>query len=110
LDDKHYRKEVKNQMLHNINRDLIELRNEVVTSMQETMPAKQFGADLVMATVGVHQIEARIRKTQNLEERRQLINEFYRRRKTIEKGIRLLRKDSKPGVEDSKEKLRRAMP
>ena len=96
-------------MLHNISADLIEVRNEVAASMQETMPAKEFGAGLVMAVVGLHLIEARIRETQNLEERRRLISEFNSRRKAIEKAIGLLRKSSKGGSEDSGEKLRRAM-
>lgn len=96
-------------MLHNISADLIEVRNEVAVSMQETMPAKEFGAELVMAVVGLHQIEARIRRTQNLEERRRLISEFNSRRKTIEKAIGLLRKSRRGGSEHSGEKLRRAM-
>jgi hypothetical protein len=95
-------------MLHNISGDLIQVRNEVAASMQETMPAKEFAAELVMAVVGLHQIEARIRTTRNLEERRKLIDEFNSRRKTIEKAIGLLRKSSNGGCKNEGERLRQA--
>ena len=97
-------------MLLNLKRDLKETRQDLMASMGQTPPAKEFGATLMMAMVGLHVTEVRIRKTRSLEERRRLIDEFNSRRKTIEKGIRLLRQSDKGGFEESKERPKRAMP
>lgn len=86
-------------MLQNIQRELRQTRQEVIDSLMGTMPSNEFTATIMMATVGLHVIEARIHKTQNLEERRQLIDEFNKGRNTIEKGIQLLKKNK---LENSK--------
>ena len=96
-------------MLHNIQADLIAVRNEVAASIREAMPAKEFAAELVMALIGLHQIEARIRTTRNREERRGLIDEFNKKRKAIEKAIGLLRKSSNGECKNGGERLQRAM-
>ncbi len=86
-------------MLQNIQRELRQTRQEVIDSLMGTMPSKEFTATIMMAMVALHVIEARIHKTQNLEERRQLIDEFNKGRNTIEKGIQLLKKNK---LENSK--------
>ena len=97
-------------MLLNLKRDLKETRQELTAFMGQTTPAKEFGATLMMAMVGLHVTEALIRKTRSLEERRRLIDEFTSRRKTIEKAIRLLKQSDKGRFEESKELRKRAMP
>ena len=97
-------------MLQNLKRDLKKIREELMACRRNTMPAKEFGATLLMAVVGLHVTEARIRKTQNLDERRRLINEFNTRRRTVEKAIRLLRGSSQGERRGSECGLRRAMP
>ena len=97
-------------MLLNLKQELIGVRQDLMASMGQTTPAKEFGATLLMAMVGLHVTEARIRKTQNLEERRRLINEFNRQRNAIEKGIRVLRKSSRESSKDPGERRKRAMP
>ena len=97
-------------MLLNLKKELMGVRQAFMAAVGQTTPAKEFGATLLMAMVGLHVTEGRIRKTQNFEERRRLINEFKSRRKTIEKAIGRPRKRSEGGSEDPGEKLQRAMP
>ena len=76
----------------NLKKELVAARQSFTASIRQTTPAKEFGATLLMAMVGLHVTEARIRKTQNFEERREKIHEFNRQRNRIEKGIQALRK------------------
>jgi len=78
----------------NINKELRELRKEVMAWFKTNLPAKEFGAALMMAMVGLHMIEAGIRRTDSPEERRRLIHEFYNRKKTIERA--LFRPENRP--------------
>ena len=71
----------------NIRKELQILRKEVMLCFRKELPAKEFGATIMMAMVGLHMTEAEIRKTRNLEERRQLIDEFKRRKDTISKRL-----------------------
>ena len=97
-------------MLLNLKKELMGVRQAFMAAVGQTTPAKEFGATLLMAMVGLHVTEGRIRNTQNFEERRRLINEFKSRRKTIEKAIGVPRKSSEGRSEDPGEKRRRAMP
>ena len=97
-------------MLQNLKREIHKTRDALMAALGQTTPAKEFGATLMMAVVSLHVTEARIRKTPNPEERRQLINEFNRQRNAIEKGIRALRKSSRESFRDPGERRKRAMP
>ena len=70
-------------MLQNLKREIQKTRDALMAALVQTTPAKEFGTTLLMAVVGLHVTEARIRKTLNLEERRRLINEFNRQRTAI---------------------------
>ena len=70
------------------------LRQELTETMAMTLPEREFGAAMVMAMVGLHMTEAQIRKTQDLQERRRLLDEFIRERDIIEKAITRLREES----------------
>ena len=87
----------------------MDLRQELMTCMEKTMPCKDFRATIIMAMVGLHVIETQIRKTPNLEERRRLINEFNKGKGTIEKGIRALKKNAGRRTRESDEQSRRAV-
>ena len=97
-------------MLLKLKQELMRVRQDMMAALGQTTPAKEFGATLRMAVVGLHVTEARIRKTQNLEERREKINEFNRQRDAIEKGIRALRKSRWESFRDPGERRKRAMP
>ena len=97
-------------MLLNLKKELMGVRQALMASMGQTTPAKEFGATLLMAMVGLHVTEALIRKTQSFEERRRLINEFNRQRNAIEKGIQALRKSRGGSFKDPGERRKRAMP
>ena len=75
----------------NIHKELKNLREEVMTCFSKTRPAKEFGATMILAILKLHMIEAEIRRTRNLNERRRLIHEFTRRRSAVEKKLRLPR-------------------
>jgi hypothetical protein len=97
-------------MLLNLKRDLKEIRQELTASMGQTPPAKEFGAKLMMAMVGLHVTEAGIRKTRSLEERRREIDKFKRQRNAIKNGIRALRKSKRGNSQEPGERHKRAMP
>lgn len=86
------------------------IRNDVMVSLAQTIPSREFGATMILALVGLHMTEAKIRKTPNLEERRRLIHEFEERRSSIQKGILALESDPRriPGSPDHE--FRRAVP
>lgn len=81
-------------MSQNLQRELVETRQELMRCLGATMPTKEFRATMIMAMVGLHLVEARIRETSNLEERRRLIDEFNSGTKTIWKGIELLQRSA----------------
>ena len=91
-------------------KELKNLRKEVMLCFMKTKPSKKFGPMVMMAIVGLHMIEAGIHKTLDIEKRRRLTNEFRRGRKTIERKIRNFRKHNSGGSKDHGEKFRRAMP
>ena len=97
-------------MPQNLKREIQKTRDAFMAALRQTTPAKKFGATLMMAVVGLHVTEVRIRKTQNFEERRRLINEFNRQRNAIDKGIRALRKSRGESFKDPGERSKRAMP
>ena len=97
-------------MLQNLKREIQKTRDAFMAALGQTTPAKEFGSTLLMAVVGLHVTEVHIRKTQNFEERRRLINEFNRQRNAIEKGIQALRKSSRESSKDPGERRKRAMP
>ena len=97
-------------MLLNLKQELMGVRQALMAALGQTTPAKEFGATLMMAVVGLHVTEARIRKAQNFEERRRVINEFNRQRNAIEKGIQALRKSSRESSKEPRERRKRAMP
>ena len=97
-------------MLLNLKRELMGARKAFMAAMGQTTPAKEFGATLLMAMVGLHVTEARIRQTQNFEERGEKIHEFNRQRNAIEKGIQALRKSRWESSKNPGERRKRAMP
>jgi hypothetical protein len=97
-------------MLLNLKKELMGVRQAFMAAMGQTTPAKEFGATLLMAMVGLHVTEARIRQTQNFEERREKIHEFNRQRNAIEKGIQALRKSRWERSKAPRERRKRAMP
>ena len=77
-------------MPRNFKNEVEETRRCLSTAMQKTPPSKQFSATIMLALVQLSLAKERIRKTTNLQEKRELIYEFDKCRKAIQKGIRLL--------------------
>ena len=103
------KKEVIMERTRNIRKELQILREEVMRCFRKNRPAKEFGATLMVAMVGLHMTEARIRKTRNLKERRLLIHEFNSRRDTIKKGLSALGSSKSRAHEASELGHRRAV-
>ena len=81
-------------MLQRLQKELMEVREDLMLCFRETMPSKEFSTAMILGTVHLHLIVDRAIRTNNPEERRRLINEFHEGRDTIEKGIKILRQRS----------------
>jgi hypothetical protein len=79
-------------LLSDLGVDLVRIRHEVVAVMEEANPALKRRMEMIMATVWLGVIELRIRATPDPEKRRELTNEFWRKRNTIEKVVQGYRK------------------
>jgi hypothetical protein len=78
--------------------ELDRIRHEVVAVMEKFNPALKRRTEMILATVWLGVTELRTRTVQDPERKRELINEFWRGRNTVEKAIRACRK--KAGEED----------
>ena len=74
-----------------LEKELSRVRQELMACFRETLPSKQFSAEIFLATVSLHLIAAEVQQTQNIEKRRRLLNETDQQKSTIQKGIQLLR-------------------
>jgi len=97
-------------MPQDMQRELIKTRQNLTECLAKTMPSKEFRATIIMAMVGLHRIEAQIRNSQNIEERRQLIDEFNRGISIIEKGIGALGKNRRENINPSEKRFHNTMP
>ena len=97
-------------MLGDLQVELVRIRHEVSALMEETNPALKRRAEMILVTVWLGVIELRIRAAQDPEKRRELINDFWRRRNTIEKIIAGYRRNLKEGELHPEQEPRRAVP
>lgn len=98
------------QVSRDLHKELIETREEVMAAMGVRLLARDFGAALILGTVWLHVIEARIRRTNNLEEGRCLIHEFDRGRNAIQKALVRLRESGRREDRFAHEKRRAVLP
>lgn len=96
-------------MLGDLQVELIRIRQEVSAVMKETNPALTKRTEMIMATIRLGLIELGLRAEQDPEERRELTNDFWRRRNTIEKIIAGYRRNLKEGDLHPKQEPRRAV-
>ena len=96
-------------MSRDLEKQTEQVRQDLAVCLKQTMPARQFRATMILALVGLHMTAARIKKTDNLKERRQLRNEFNRRKDAIEKGVKLLKQRKGRRSEYSRAGLCQAM-
>ena len=97
-------------MLGDLQVELVRIRHEVSAIMEAANPALKRRTEMILATVWLGVIELRIRATQDPEKRRDLINEFWRRRNTIEKMVKGYRRNLKDGELHPEQEPRRALP
>jgi hypothetical protein len=97
-------------LLGDLGVELDRIRHEVSAVMDEANPALKRRVDMIMATVWLGVIELRIRAAPDPEKRRELINEFWRRRNTIEKVVQGYRKILRHRVLPAEQEPRRAVP
>jgi len=97
-------------LLSDLGVDLVRIRHEVVAVMEEANPALKRRMEMIMTTVWLGVIELRIRAAPDPEKRREMINEFWRRRNTIEKAVQGYRKILRHRVLPAQQEPRRAMP
>jgi len=77
-------------MTRDLENEVKELRQDIGFGFQRTRPTENFCAHLILATVQLGLIANRFKKSQSLTERRKLIHEYDRQKKTIQKGIQML--------------------
>jgi len=66
------------------------VRGDWRDAVQLVQPSNQFGAQLLMGVISLHLEAKEILKTNNLQKRKELMNEFAIRKKTVENAIRYL--------------------
>ena len=74
-------------MLYDLQVELERIRHEVVAVMEEARPSLKGSAEMILATVWLGVIESRIRAIPDPEERRKLVNEFWKGRNAVERAI-----------------------
>ena len=97
-------------MSRDLQKEVIETRDEVMAAMQIRYLRKDLADSLMFGTIWLHVIEARIRKTNNLEEGRCLIHEFDRGRNAIQKALVRLRESGRREDRFAHEKRRAVLP
>ena len=63
---------------------------DVCLCFQNTLPSKQFQAELMLAVISLELTLKRLSRSRDLEERRRMTNEFRRGIKTVRQGLELL--------------------
>ena len=66
------------------------VRNDWRETVQLVQPSNQFGAQLLLEVVSLHLEAKEITKTNNLQKRKELMDEFAVHKKTVEKAIEYL--------------------
>ena len=97
-------------MLYDLQVELERIRHEVVAVMEEARPSLKGSAEMILATVWLGVIESRIRAIPDPEERRRLVNEFWKGRNAVERAIRAYRKNTGERRLHPEQEPRKAMP
>ena len=66
------------------------MRSDWREAVQSVQPSNQFSAGLLLAIVALHLEAKEITKTNNLQKRKELMDEFAVHKKTVEKAIEYL--------------------
>ena len=81
--------------------ELRNLRGNLMTCFQETLPSKQFNSLLSLSIIWLHVLVDRGEEIQDPEERRRLEDEFDQGKRAVEHGIRRLYEQTDGGsIED----------
>ena len=75
------------------------MRSDWREAVQSVQPSNQFSAGLLLAIVALHLEAKEITKTNNLQKRKELMNEFAVHKKTVENAIRYLADEAKKQTE-----------
>ena len=72
----------------NIKKEVQSLRKEVMQSFRTYLPAKEFSTRIILALVWMHMLVRRIEASRDLNERRKLLQDFDRSKRSIVHSLR----------------------
>jgi hypothetical protein len=76
--------------LINVQKEVQDLRREVMYVLRENLVSKQFCAQIILASVQLHLIAKMIGESQDLNEKKKLLHDFFRCKKVIKKWTAIL--------------------
>ena len=76
--------------LINLKKEVETLREEVMQALRKNLISKQFNAQILLALVHLHVMAKKVAESQELNERRKLLQKFSRCKKVIEKWVAVL--------------------
>ncbi len=90
--------------------ELQDLRQNLMKCFRETLPSKQAKALLVLSVIWLGVLAERDAKTEDDEERRCIKDEFEERRRTVERGIEIIYKQTQRNPEEAVPSPTRTLP
>ena len=86
-----------------LNKEVETLRERVTSCIKENKPVGKLNINLILSMIGLHLLADREGKTKNPKERRRIIHEFRKGKKTLEEGIRYVYEQTQRGTNEPAE-------
>jgi hypothetical protein len=81
-----------------LNKEVNTLRESLMTCIKENKPMGKLTTNLILSMIWLHFLADREGKTKNANERRRIIHEFKKGKKTLEEGIRYVFEEAQRGT------------
>jgi hypothetical protein len=84
------------KMSRDLDNEIQNLTRDLQVGFEKANPSQQFRATIILAVISLHALVEMARNSKDQNERRRLINEFQRKKGTLEKWTQLLRQENRP--------------